>query len=159
MEKVPKTRNHNVSWTCPEHTKNEEEAISNNDENNDLEIINNESPVVPDRKMKPKFLYILKNRRRQEDALDGDWCGLEDNASLLSGVQRLSWSPAPTPAPRKSVPNGVQKMSPVKHTYQNVPIPISPNNSQTSIVEKQDVDANAAVRPIFFKFRIYYRLS
>lgn len=100
-----------ANWTCPEHTVKKDEA-----------------PIVPDRKMKPKFFHVGKSKRKDDE--DNDWCGLEDNTSLLSGIQRLSWSPAPTPAPRKSLPNGAARCVITKHTYQNVPIPISPNNSQ-----------------------------
>lgn len=133
----------NMTWTCPEHTPptpvapHEGVEKTNNEVNAEkeksCEALNKscESPLVPDRKMKPKFLQYLKSRKKVEDGDDGDWCGLNDDASLLSGVQRLSWSPAPTPAPRKSVPSATRS-SPNKHTYQNVPIPISPNNSQTS---------------------------
>lgn len=91
-----------------------------------------DTPCVPDRKMKPKFLNgKLHVKSEMESELDDTFINNDDNESLISGVERLSISPAPVPAPRKLIPNSLSKLSTNnKHTYQNVPIPISPNNSQ-----------------------------
>lgn len=103
------------------------------------------TPIVPDRKNKPKFLNG-KIARNDSDVspgqdLDDSVVNDDDNESLISGVERLSVSPAPVPAPRKSLPNNLSELSlNNKHTYQNVPIPISPNISQ-------EVSPNGEVRP------------
>jgi hypothetical protein len=43
------------------------------------------------------------------------------------GSQKLDWVVPPVPAPRKHLAN-----KSVKHTYQNVPIPITPNTQEHS---------------------------
>ncbi|KAK6619008.1 hypothetical protein RUM44_003390 [Polyplax serrata] len=100
-----------------------------------------EAPKVPDRKFKPKFFNgKFKWRSTDESFIDSDESFLNnrDNESLISGIERLSNSPAPVPAPRRLVTSGLTRASPnTKHTYQNVPIPISPNNSQDFLPENE----------------------
>lgn len=125
-------------------TKDAKEDDSNNKSLNETSSSLNDSldtPCVPDRKNKPKFLNgKLKCKSETESELDDTFINNDDNESLISGVERLSISPAPVPAPRKLIPNSLSKLSiNNKHTYQNVPIPISPNNSQ-------DVSPNNEVR-------------
>lgn len=134
--------------------------LANNEENSQKEIenSNNETkesiivedctPSVPDRKNKPKFLNgRLKSRSEIDSELDDTFVNDDDNESLISGVERLSISPAPVPAPRKLISNSVSKLSSNnKHTYQNVPIPISPNNSQDVSPSSEVCDAKIVIK-------------
>lgn len=98
-------------------------------------------PSIPDRKFKPKFLngkFKYKGNEGTASELEDTFVNNDDNESLISGIARLSDSPAPVPAPRKLIFPGLTKNNcNAKHTYQNVPIPISPNNSQDQAPEDE----------------------
>lgn len=115
--------------------KSKSESIVPGEEvQSNAEVEQDIAPMVPDRKSKPKFFngkFKWKSNGDKNSDTSDSFVNNDDNESLISGIERLSNSPAPVPAPRKLISSGSTKNSlNAKHTYQNVPIPISPNNSQ-----------------------------